>query len=310
MENSYDILIAGGGPIGAATAFSLARRNSGLRIALITEEAGGEPPRAATYRFSGGSVRMWWTDPQTTEMTAQTAALIEALDAQGVDIDAVRDRYVLIHRGLEVPSWNISAPKLVSYFLSEAERSGLQIARGASVESLESSGRTHMLRTSQGTFFGRKILLALGSRIPNVLRGAPFVYKKRELLVCDLPVTPDRERFPHTVVPLGEGLVFVFVKKLDGAPKFMLGQEDIVSYSDSWEEENFLPALAERGLYALMPFLKNAGVEKILWGFDAERKTPQFYAPEPGILAVTCGSAVRSSAWIGEETARRLLEGA
>jgi hypothetical protein len=154
----------------------------------------------------------------------------------------------------------------------------------------------------------RKVVLATGVNIKKMFSDAPFTYKKRELLVFDLELSPEALKFPHTVVPLAHGLVFSFIKNIDGRDRFVLGQEDLLEYSDTWEEENFLPQLIDLGLYNLMPFLKGAKVEKVLWGFDSVSKFPEFYSPRASLLAVTCGSAVRSCVWIGRKVTEKMLE--
>ncbi len=306
MENHYGIIIVGGGPIGAATAWALAEKKTGKSILVLNDET--KDSRTATYRFSGGSVRMWWLDEAMGEMTGKTAALIEKLTTDGVDLGAVKDRYVMVHRGIEVPSWNVAGAKLVDYYRAEALKGGVEIKDDVALESILMTDSLQTLKTSAGDFTAEKVIFALGSQTKKFLPDAPFVYQKRELLVFDVPVDENRAHFPHTVVPLAEGLVFGFIKSIDGTPRFVLGQEDLITFNDEWKEEDFLPVLVEKGLYNVMPFLKDAKLVKILWGFDSHIKKPEFYIPHQNILAVTCGSAIRSSAWIGEETARRILE--
>ena len=56
-----------------------------------------------------------------------------------------------------------------------------------------------------------------------------------------------------------------------------------------------------------IPFLKDVKVEKILWAFDYDKKKPVFYTTGNKLFAVFCGSAIRSSAYIGKKCAELLL---
>jgi hypothetical protein len=55
-----------------------------------------------------------------------------------------------------------------------------------------------------------------------------------------------------------------------------------------------------------MPFLKEAKVEKILWGFDCEKKTLSLENRE-NLFIANCGSAIRSCVWIGRKIAEELV---
>lgn len=64
-----------------------------------------------------------------------------------------------------------------------------------------------------------------------------------------------------------------------------------------------LPVDADR-----VPFPRGAAAEQVLWGVDPVAKLPRIAEPEPGLLAVTGGSAVRACVPIGARVAARVGE--
>jgi hypothetical protein len=124
--------------------------------------------------------------------------------------------------------------------------------------------------------------------------------KKRQIFVLDTPVNKFNENMPHTIVPVGDdGYGFVFVKNIDGNKKIVLGQEDIVEDTDESGPVNYYDQLTSSDFGKIMPFLKKAKVEKILWGIDAGNKTLDIVINKDGLIAAHCGSAVRSCVYIG-----------
>lgn len=304
MPGSADILLVGSGPIGASAAYFLTHAPAAGRIALLTEEPTDGP--TPTYRSAGGSVRWHWDNPQMQALTRATADFLHHCLADGVDLHALEDEYVLLHRGGAVPSLNISSEKLVHYLLNQAKQRGLSVHEGVRVKTVTGPGQGIAVETSDGIWRSPLAVLAVGAALPAILPDNPVKFKKRQLLVLDTPVRNERRDWPHTVAPLDGGLVYLFVKRFANGLRLCLGQEDLLEFSNEAVATDFLPALRERGLETLFPFLEGAGVERILWGFDAVNKLPHYWEPRPGLLVVSCGSAVRSCIGIGQEIARRL----
>lgn len=304
MAERADLIIVGSGPIATSTAYWLFQGEHPQRVVLLTEEPTDR--QTPTYRFAGGSVRWTWDDPQMVTQTSVTADFLRRLIAQGVDLGALDDHYLLLHRGGQVvPSLNINSGKLVDYFLNQARRKGLVVIEKARVTAVTEAQDGYRLATSQGVWKARRVVLAVGAALPQLVPQCPIQFRKRELLVLDLPVTAEQRHWPHTVAPLGKGLVYLFLKQFANGLKFCLGQENLLEFSMKPQAEDFLPALQECGLEKVFPFLQNARVSEILWGFDDRSKKPTIIERN-GLMAVTCGSAVRSCVGIGRKVAELL----
>ena len=52
--------------------------------------------------------------------------------------------------------------------------------------------------------------------------------------------------------------------------------------------------------------MKSAKVEKVLWGIDAGNKELKIKSYKNRLFAANCGSAIRSSIWIGEQVAEKI----
>lgn len=305
-SQSYDILIIGGGPIGASTAYHLSLAAKGKRIALITKDTAEESD--AAYRNAGGCVRWFWSDPLKRAMTEETRDFITARLAEGVDLDALQNPYLFTHRGVLVPSLTITSAKLINWMLDQCAERGVEVVRGTEVTDIASDTVGHHVRTAKGEIVASTVLVALGARSATLVPDLPLKTEKRQLFVLDLPVPPEREGLPHTILPLGGGVAYVFVKKVNGKLKVLVGQEEVVpdAASDGPEPEQF-DALLKAGLAKAMPFLAEAKVEKVLWGHDATNKTLLVHESPPRLYAAACGSAVRGCAHIGRELAAKLL---
>ncbi len=303
-----DIVILGSGPIAASSAYFLMQnRPPNSRVLLITEEPLAVDTRhTATYRYAGGSVRWYWDDVQKQQATRVTAEFIKELLARGVDLAALEDRYLFLHRGVSVPSLNLSGAKLVEYLLTEAQQQGLEIRRKTSVINLVAEKNSVQIVTSSGTVLAKQVVVALGASVAKMFPQLPIELEKRQLFVLDLPITDERRDLPHTIVPLVGGFVYFFVKNIGGVPKFVLGQEDLIRHTDQPGAENYFEQLIARGLLKALPFLQEAQVADILWGFDVTHKQPRFDQPLANVFVVTCGSAVRSCIAIGQQTAQLL----
>jgi hypothetical protein len=80
----------------------------------------------------------------------------------------------------------------------------------------------------------------------------------------------------------------------------------VVEENNKPAPDDYFKKMCGLGLTDLMPFLKDAAVEKVLWGFDAKNKTVKLYSPDGMLHAAACGSAVRSCIGIGKKLAAEL----
>lgn len=315
LTGDLDVAICGAGPVGAATARFLARHHPGLRVALLTDgppgepSGDGDPEHLATYHYSGGSIRWAWDDPVKREMTGETARFVRELLADGVDLDALENTYHLLHTGELIPALNVSATRLVDHLVQTARADGVSWHPGTTVTAVRPEDDGHVVETSRGDVRALRVLVALGARTPQVLPAHDTEAEKRQLFVLDLPVEESRERLPHTIAPVGKGFAYVFVKRTDDGVRVVVGQEDIVEDDDTSAPVDYWGELLESGVGDVLPWLRDARVERILWGVDSAHKKLAVTEPAPGLLAANCGSAVRSSAWIGRTLAERLAGG-
>lgn len=302
-----DVAICGAGPIGAATAYFLARTSPELRIVVLSADPADDPGHVSTYRYSGGSIRWTWPDPVKQEMTTETAEFVQGLLADGVDLAAIENTYHLLHTGEHIPALNISAARLVAHLLEQAADAGAQIVSDAVVEGVRPDGSGHLVDTARGTVRAERVLVALGAANARLFPQTGTELEKRQLFVLDLPVPPERARMPHTIVPVGDGFGYAFVKSVEGRLRVLVGQEDIVEDDDLSGPVDHWTALLDSGLGTALPWLRDAKVEQILWGVDVAQKKLVLDEPSPGLLLAGCGSSVRSSAWLGRTLAERLV---
>ncbi|MER7559811.1 FAD-dependent oxidoreductase [Nocardioides sp. NPDC126508] len=297
-----DVAICGAGPIGAATATFLAR--PGLRVVLIDHDPADDPEHVATYRYSGGSIRWTWPDPVKREMTTQTEQFIRGA-APGAELGMIENTYHLLHTGEHIPALNVSATGLVGMLRDQAQEAGATFV-DALVTGVRPDGGGHVVETSRGAIRARRVLGAMGAANASVFPQASAAPEKRQLFVLDLPVPPERELLPHTIVPIGDGFGYVFVKLIDGDLRVLVGQEDIVEDEDTSGPVDHWKELLDSGLATTLPWLRDARVDDILWGVDTAQKTLVVDEPSPGVLVANCGSAIRSAAWLGRTLAERL----
>lgn len=306
----YNYAIVGSGPIGASTAFYLSKKKN-LTTILITQDPMEEDPHhEATYLYAGGSVRWYWGDNEEKyKATKMTADFIKRLVKKGVDLSFIDDNYLLLHLGVFTPAINVSGQKLVSYLMSEAQNNGVEYKKNTVLESFKTYADYVELQTSSGIIKAKKVLLALGAANKKFMPQAKIGVEKRVLLVLDIKIDEFNLHFPHLILPYKKGFVYVFIKKMGDQYKMVLGQEDIIKHSDEYKEEDYLEELKQKGITKMMPFLKNAKTEKVLWGFDATNKLPELYTEDNKVFSVHCGSAVRSAIYIGETVSKELLSG-
>ncbi|MFN8533280.1 MAG: FAD-dependent oxidoreductase [Dehalococcoidia bacterium] len=305
MEPVYDIAICGSGPIGAATAFALRERND-LAVAVITQDPADDPNHEAAYRWAGGAVRLAWDDPWKHGAAQQTLALVQQFVAEGSDFDLVQNGYLFLNRGQVVPGVNLAGAKFVREVLRRAVACGVSLLDNQPIEAVEPIEDGYRVVTSAGEIAARRVLLALGAQNPRFFSD-DLAFEKRQVFVLDTPVEESRAAMPHLVVPMPGGVVYCFVKNVAGTLRLVVGQEDLATHSDERAPENYFPELLERGLADRLPFLADAGVHDILWGFDATAKSLALRSRDERLFAANCGSAVRSSGRIGVEVAERLV---
>lgn len=302
MEKMYDVGIIGGGPIGASTAYFLSQMNIGKSIVLVTKDPSLEPYTSA-YMNAGGSIRWYFGETVKEEMTKITADFIKEKASQGVDLSLIEDMYVFIPEGIATPSLNINGKKLVEYFINEAQKKGVHVVFNSEVNSLAKSRDGYVFSAGGKNIEAKKVLVATGAKIPELVPDAPFAFEKRQLYVLDVPVDENRARMPHVIFPVKGGEVYFFVKKFGDAYKIVVGEEDLIVYGKTKEPEDKFNIILEAGAGDIAKFFKDAKVERILCGFDAKNKIPEFYTEDNKLYAVACGSAVRSCVYIGKKGA-------
>ncbi|MER7609646.1 FAD-dependent oxidoreductase [Nocardioides sp. NPDC127503] len=299
-----DVAICGAGPIGAATAIFLARPD--LRVVLIDHDPADDPAHVATYRYSGGSIRWTWPDPVKREMTTQTEQFIRGAAADAdAELGMIENTYHLLHTGEHIPALNVSATGLVGLLRDQAQEAGATLV-DALVTGVRPDGSGHVVETSRGAIRAGRVLGAMGAANASVFPQVSAEAEKRQLFVLDLPVPPEREQLPHTIVPIGDGFGYVFVKLIDGQLRVVVGQEDIVEDEDTSGPVDHWKEILDSGLATTLPWLRDARVDDILWGVDTAQKTLVVDEPSPGVLVANCGSAIRSAAWLGRTLAERL----
>jgi len=305
MTDIYNILILGSGPIGASTAHFLTEQGI-EKVGLITQDPTDD--HSATYGYAGGSVRWYWDTEIKTEMTTMTSDFIFELDKQGVDLSLVKDNYLFLDIGKYVPSLNVNGKKLVRWFLDQAVSKSLELHEQEMIVSVIKENDIYIVKTNKAEYRSHKVLFALGTKNTEYVDGYTLAKEKRLLSVLDLPVGEYEQNFPHTIISLPKGEAYIFIKKFPEGLRFVVGQEDVLEESDQPGEENHFEELLSAGLAVSAPFLKNAKVEKILWGFDTQKKTLTLEEPQQGMFVANCGSAIRACVWIGKEVAKKLQD--
>jgi len=304
MNKIYDILILGGGPIGASSAYFLSQKGK-KKIGLITSEPAEN--QHATYQNAGGCIRWFWDEPQKTLMTKETADFIKKLSRSGVDVSLREDTYLFLYRGVHVPAINVSGIKLVNHFIKEAQAKGVTLHSGETVKKVQTTEDVCVVTTDKGIYQAKKVLLAMGAQNACFMPEYEIEEEKRYLLVLDLPVGESELMFPHTIAKIGDGYAFAFVKKLPEGWRFLVGQEDILGVPTNAQAAKHFKEFLATGVGDVMPFLKKAKVERMLSGTDVENKSLLIKDHHKQLFAANCGSAVRSCVWIGKEVARQLM---
>lgn len=302
----YDLIIVGGGPIGSALAyFSSIRKNElGLnKIALIQMEP--KTYEGIAYPYAGGSIRWYFEDEEIQKNTQKTAEFILGLKDK-IDLNLIEDNYFFVHRAIFIPALNISGAKLVNYFKKEAELNGIEIYSNTEFQKLEKNENDYRIITSNGEFLAKKVIFALGYKNKEYFNLEELEVEKRQLFVLDINLKEEQLNIPHTIFKFNDGIIFYFLKKFNNGYKIVLGQEEIFKHNNEPVAENYFDDLIKMGLDKHLPFLRNAKLEKILWGFDVKNKKPLINEYDKNIFVVNCGSAVRSIIGIVEKTLEKI----
>ncbi|HEX8519397.1 MAG TPA: FAD-dependent oxidoreductase [Pseudonocardia sp.] len=300
------VAVVGAGPLGAATALALTRRAVG-EVVLVD---GGD--ERATWRNSGGSICWYRPDPVKADLIRRTADAILARVEAGAPIRVRRTPYLILARGVLVPALNVASGDVVADLVRQAEAGGVARVDVGRVHAVVRRGAGWTVRGERGAVDAGVVLLALGAGNPDLLPGLPRRLEKRQLFVLDLPVDADRADLPHTVVHVGGGSAYAFVKQFDEGLRVVVGQEGLVADDDATGPVDHWAELLAAGLADALPFLAPARPERILWGRDWADKLPHVAtAPgEPTLLAVNCGSAVRVCVAAGELAADAVMRAA
>ena len=300
INKIYDLIIVGGGPIGSVAAYFISQEKDNFKfqnIALIQKEP--EVSENIAYLNAGGSIRWYFEDEEIRTATKKTYDFILKIKDK-INLNLVEDNYFFIHKGVFVPSVNISGKKLVDYFKENAQQKGIEIFSGFDFINFKKDSNNYLIKTNKTDFLTKRIIFALGYKNKEYFN-LPLEIEKRQLFVLNMPITKEKEKLPHTVLKLKNGVIYFFIKKFDDGYKLVLGQEDIFEHSLKLEPEDYFNELLSEELLEILPFLKNSKVEKILWGFDVKNKKPYIQEIEKNVWTFNCGSAVRSIIYIGEK---------
>jgi glycine/D-amino acid oxidase-like deaminating enzyme len=245
-------------------------------------------------------------------MIRRTADFIDARVAAGAPIRVREAPYLFLDAGVLVPALNLAATDLVADLVGLATGAGVTEVDVGEVTAVEPVAGGHRVVGAAGTVEARVVVLALGAGNPALVPQLPAKLEKRQLFVLDLPVDERRAALPHVVAPIGAGYAYVFVKDTDEGLRVLVGQEDLIADDDLTGPVDSYGELLAAGVADRFPFLRAAGVERILWGVDWVDKLPHLAEHRPGLLTVNCGSAVRACVAIGEQvaaTVQRILAG-
>lgn len=300
------IVVAGGGPLGAATAYHLARRGADVTVASARTS-----PDAA-FLSAGGSICWHRPDPRRRAVIKETADFVRDAVAAGAPIGCRDVPYVFLSEGIQAPALNVNSADLVTHLLVEAERAGARLRDLGRITGVASDGHGgHVLHGEAGDLSADVVVLALGAGNRALLPGLGGRWEKRQLFVTDLPVDDLRADWPHTIARIGSGFAYAFVKDFgDDGLRMVLGQEDLVVDEDLSGPVDHFARLLEAGVAEHFPFLRPARVEHVLWGVDWEAKLPNITTADDGLIGINCGSGVRACIPAGRAAAEAALSAA
>lgn len=292
------VAVVGRGPIGAATAHRLAM--AGVRDVTLVGSRGADQ---AAYLSSGGSVCWHRADRVKAAMIQRTAEFVQARAAAGAPVRVRDTPYLFLDSGVLAPALNVAAADVVDDLVGLATGVGVTEVDVGPVGAVEPVPGGHRVVGAGGTVNARVVVLALGAGNLRLVPSLAPRLEKRQLYVLDLPVDPLRAAMPHVVAPVGPGYAYVFVKDTGDGLRVVVGQEDLVEDEDLTGPVDAYGELLAAGVGDLFPFLRPAGVERVLWGVDWADKLPRIVEHRPGLLTANCGSAVRACVAIGEQVA-------
>lgn len=294
-----DVVVAGAGPLGASAAYHLARCGIDVMIA-----ATADPPGA--YISSGGSLCSYRPDPQHAAAIEETAMFVGDAVAQGAAIDCREVPYLFTHLGVQAPALNIASADLVAHLLAGAHAAGGSQRDIGRIDRVDRHDDGYVVRGADGSVSARAVVLALGVGNLAVMPGLESPLEKRQLFVLDLPVDDDRARWPHTIVGVGDGFAYVFVKRFPDGLKVVVGQEDLID-DDVTGPVDHVTELLDAGVGDRFPWLRGAGVERVLWGVDwAGGKLPDIRDDGRALFSVNAGSGVRVCIPAGRQVTERV----
>jgi glycine/D-amino acid oxidase-like deaminating enzyme len=303
-DKLFDILIAGSGPIAASTAYFISQEHPELTVGVVSREPSTD--NSAAYTQAGGSLRWTWESRLKSEMTSETAKFIKDLSNKGVDLALLEDHYLYLYTGQFHESLNFSGKKLVDYLIGQAKAQGVEVFENAAITAVHETPEFTELETSAGRVKGKRVLLALGAANAEYMPNSKLELEKRQLFVLDKPIDELSTKFPHIIGRIGDdGYVYVFLKQTPRGLRYIVGQEDIIE-DDETGLNDYWQALLDAGAADVLPFLRDAKVESIWWGFDAANKELIIEEGNGRLFAANCGSAARSAAWIGKAVAMKL----
>jgi glycine/D-amino acid oxidase-like deaminating enzyme len=228
MSDTVDVIVVGGGIVGAATAYFLARRK--VKVLLIEAQtpawgASGRNPgyqwlhtrRAGLqmdlglagrrladtlaaeldgfeFRPSGGMIYYFDEGQQPLFENLVVERRAAGLPMELIDGKQARERCPLLSDRVAGATWNPldahqNTKKLVDALVAGAERHGARLLSGARVEALLMNGkRCAGIRTATDTFMADSVVLAAGSWTPKLL--APHG--------IDIPITAMRLQVVET----------------------------------------------------------------------------------------------------------------
>jgi len=256
VSESVDVIVVGGGIVGAATAYFLARRK--LQVLLIEAEtpawgASGRNPgyqwlhtrraglqmqlglagRALAdtlvreldgfeFRACGGMIYFFDERQRPLFETLVAERRAAGLPMELLDAKQTRERCPALSERVAGATWNPldahqNTQKLVDALVAGAERHGARVLRKTKVESLLMNGRRCLgVRTAKESFTADRVVLATGSWTPKLL--APHG--------IDVPITAMRlqvvetEPAPFRFAPLLYGPTalkqYAFIRDLPG----------------------------------------------------------------------------------------------
>lgn len=295
-----DVVVAGAGPLGASAAYHLTRQGLDVTVAA-TEDA------VAAYESSGGSMCWHRPDPRRAAAIERTAAFVRDAVAAGAPIDCRDVPYLFTHEGVLAPALNIASGDLVAHLLDGARRAGAATADIGRISGVDRDGTGYAVRGATGSLSAPAVVLALGTGNLGVMPGLEGALEKRQLFVLDLPVDDGRARWPHTIVQIGDGYAYAFVKRLGEDLKVVVGQEDLVADDDLTGPVDHFAELLDAGVGDRFAWLRGAGVERVLWGLDwADSKLPDVRDDGRALFSINAGSAVRVCVPAGELVTARV----